>query len=104
MTCRNASRLHGAVLECLGQSCLGNCVYLFDLISTAGQGCTVHVPSLYSPCYFIHITGRKLVCWNELGGGGVRVKKTDRERERVLCLFAQGLTYTVGMLIRAPQL
>lgn len=26
-----------AALECLGQSCLGNCVYLFDLISTAGQ-------------------------------------------------------------------
>lgn len=32
-----------AALECLGQGCLGNCVYLFDLISTAGQGqgCTL---------------------------------------------------------------
>lgn len=43
-----------AALECLGQSCLGNCVYLFDLISTAGQGYSPCAKSVLSPLLYTH--------------------------------------------------
>ena len=87
-----------AALECLGPGRLGNCVYQFDLINTAGQGCTVHVPSLN---FYLthththtHITGRKVAGQNELGGGG--------EKE-CLGLFSQGFTLTVDKGTRVAR-